>query len=58
MERVHEALRRLLEKHGGGRPPLPTTLDLYRELKAATPDAFHSLLHDLFVAQPDIEGTW
>ena len=49
-ERVHEALRRLLEKHGGGRPPLPTTLDLYRELKAVTPDAFHSLLHDLFEA--------
>jgi aminopeptidase N len=49
-ERVDEALRRLLEKHGGGRPPLPTTLDLYRELRAVTPDTFHSLLHDLFEA--------
>jgi ABC-2 type transport system permease protein len=49
-ERVHEALRRLLEKHGGGRPPLPTTIDLYRELAAVTPETFHSLLHDLFEA--------
>jgi hypothetical protein len=29
---------------------LPTTLDLYRELKAVTPDTFQSLLHDLFEA--------
>ena len=49
-ERVHQALRRLLEKHGGGRPPLPTTLDLYRELTAVTPGTFHSLLRDLFEA--------
>ena len=49
-ERVHEALRRLLEKHGGGRPPLPTTIDLCRELAAITPETFHSLLHDLFEA--------
>ena len=27
---------------------MPTTLDLYRELTAVTPDAFQSLLHDLF----------
>ena len=30
------------------RKPLPTTLDLYRELKAATPESSHWLLHDLF----------
>jgi len=51
-ERVRAALRSLLEKHGAlaqGKP-LPTTLDLYRELKAVTPEAYQSLLHDLFAA--------
>jgi ABC-2 type transport system permease protein len=47
-ERVNGALRRLLEKHRPEDAPLATTLDLYRELKAATPAAFHPLLHDLF----------
>ena len=36
-ERVDAALRRLLERHGSGTPPLPTSLDLYRELQAVTP---------------------
>jgi ABC-2 type transport system permease protein len=49
-ERVNEALRRLLEKHGSGTPPLPTSLDLYRELQAVTPDSLQYLLHDLFEA--------
>jgi ABC-2 type transport system permease protein len=49
-ERVHGALRRLLEKHGGGMPPLPTGLDLHRELQTVTPEAFQPLLHDLFEA--------
>ena len=49
-ERVHLALRRLLEKHRSGEPPLPTTLDLYRELKAVTPHEYQTLLHDLFEA--------
>jgi len=49
-ERVNDALRRLLEKHGSGMPPLPTSLDLYRELQAVTPDSLQSLLHDLFEA--------
>ncbi len=49
-ERVHEAFRRLLEKHSPGEPPLPTTLDLYRELKAVTPHVHQTLLHDLFEA--------
>ena len=37
-ERVNAALRRLLERHGSATPPLPTSLDLYRELQAVTPD--------------------
>ncbi|MBF9224074.1 ABC transporter permease/M1 family aminopeptidase [Hymenobacter ruricola] len=49
-EPVHAALRRLLAKHGSGTPPLPTPLDLYRELRATTPDSLHYLLHDLFAA--------
>jgi ABC-type transport system involved in multi-copper enzyme maturation permease subunit len=47
-ERVTLALRRLLEKHGRGLPPLPTSLDLYRELQAVTPDSHQYLLRDLF----------
>ena len=47
-ERVDDALRSLLEKHGSGAPPLPTSLDLYRELQAVTPDSFQYLLTDLF----------
>ncbi len=70
-ERVDAALRRLLEQHGGGEPPLPTSLDLYRELRAVTPDSLHGLLADLFerntywelaagraTAQPTGTGTW
>ena len=49
-ERVNHALRRLLEEHGSGAPPLPTSLDLYRELQAVTPDSLQYLLHDLFEA--------
>ncbi|MGH2397926.1 MAG: ABC transporter permease/M1 family aminopeptidase, partial [bacterium] len=49
-ERMNAALRRLFEKHSTGAPPLPTTLDLYRELQAVTPDTLQSLLHDLFEA--------
>ena len=33
-----------------GAPPLPTSLDLYRELQAVTPDSLRYLLHDLFEA--------
>jgi len=29
-------------------PPLPTSLDLYSELQAVTPDSYQSLLRDLF----------
>lgn len=48
VDRVNTALRRLIEKHGSGAPPLATTLDLYRELQAVTPDSLRYLLHDLF----------
>jgi hypothetical protein len=46
--RVNQALRRLLEEHRRPEAPLATTLDLYRELRAVTPDSLHYLLHDLF----------
>lgn len=49
-ERVNTALRRLIEKHKSGEIPLPTSLDLYRELKVVTPDSLKTLLHDLFEA--------
>lgn len=47
-ERVNDALRQLIQKHGSAEPPLPTSLDLYRELKAVTPDSLHYLLQDYF----------
>ena len=46
-ERVDLAWRRLIEKHRAGDPPFATSLDLYRELKAAIPPHLHSLLVDL-----------
>jgi hypothetical protein len=49
-DRMDDALRRLLDKHRSGTPPLPTSMDLYRELQAVTPDSLQSLLHDLFEA--------
>lgn len=49
-DKVNRAYRRLLEKHLTGEVPLPTSLDLYRELKAVTPDSLQVLLHDLFEA--------
>jgi ABC-2 type transport system permease protein len=70
-ERVNEALRRLLETHGPGTSPPPTSLDLYQALQTVTPDQFRSLLHDLFevnaywelemeraTAQQTGAGTW
>jgi hypothetical protein len=49
-EQVNAALRRLLERHGSGTSPLPTSLDLYQELQTAIPQSLHSLLADLFEA--------
>jgi ABC-2 type transport system permease protein len=47
-KQVNGALRTLLQKQGVGSAGRVTTLDLYRELKAATPDSLKPLLHDLF----------
>ncbi|HEX8253232.1 MAG TPA: hypothetical protein VF846_08810 [Thermoanaerobaculia bacterium] len=47
-ERVHTALRRLVEQHRPPEAPLATMLDLYRELQTVTPASFQPLLHDLF----------
>ncbi|HEU5208909.1 MAG TPA: hypothetical protein VFU06_05805 [Longimicrobiales bacterium] len=47
-DRVNGAIRRLLDAHRPADAPLATTLDLYRELQAVTPDSLQYLLHDLF----------
>ncbi len=49
-EKVNAALRRMLQKRTSGELPLPTTLDLYQELRKVTPDSLNYLLHDLFKA--------
>jgi hypothetical protein len=43
--RVNDALRRLVEKK---RSSQATTMDMYNELQAVTPDSLRPLLHDLF----------
>jgi ABC-2 type transport system permease protein len=48
VEPVNAALRRFLEKYRRSGPPYPTSLDLYAELRAATPPSLHYLLTDLF----------
>jgi ABC-type transport system involved in multi-copper enzyme maturation permease subunit len=45
---VNSALRRLLEAGDLDAVRRPTTLDLYRELKAVTPDSLQPLLRDFF----------
>ena len=47
-DRVNGALRRLFQKHNAKGASQATTLDLYRELQAVTPDSLKPLLHDLF----------
>jgi ABC-2 type transport system permease protein len=46
-DRVDLAFHRLMEKHRSG---AATSLDLYQELQAVTPDSLRYLLHDLFEA--------
>jgi hypothetical protein len=46
-DRVNGALATLLKTKSADKS-LATTLDLYRELQAATPDSLRPLLHDLF----------
>lgn len=45
---INAALRRMVERFGTAKPPLPISLDLFAELKAVTPDSLHGLLNDLF----------
>ena len=47
-QQVNTALRNLISKFNPSHPPYPTSLDLYAELRAATPPAQHDLLKDLF----------
>jgi hypothetical protein len=47
-DRVNAALRQLWQKHLPDDAPLATTLDLFAELEAVTPDSLRYLLHDLF----------
>jgi hypothetical protein len=49
-ERIDAVLRSLVDRYGSGEPPLPTSLDLYRELQAITPEPLRYLLVDLFEA--------
>jgi ABC-2 type transport system permease protein len=49
-ERVNLAFRRVIEPHRTAALPGATSLDLYRELQAVTPDSLRYLLHDLFAA--------
>ena len=49
-DRVDLAWRRLIAEHASGQPPFATSLDLYRELRAVTPDSLQYLLHDLIEA--------
>lgn len=46
-EAVNTALRRFAQRHRYSGPPYPTSLDLYRELDAVTPDSLKPLLQDL-----------
>ena len=70
-DRVNGALRRLLESAAAKVTPLPTSLDLYRELQAVTPGELRPLLGDLFetntfwelstrhaAAEPTQSGHW
>ena len=47
-DRVHGAIRRLIEEHDAPGTPPATTLDFYRELRAVTPASRRGLLRDLF----------
>ena len=47
-DRVNGAIRRLIQRPDSAAATRVTTLDLYRELQAVTPDSLRYLLHDLF----------
>lgn len=48
-DKVNTALRKTFREYPST-APLPTTLDLYKELQSVTPDSLQYLLHDLFAA--------
>ena len=48
-EKVDKLLKQFLKEHQPGKSPLATSLDLYQELRAVTPDSMRSMLHDFFV---------
>jgi len=45
---MNAAIRGFLDAHKFGGPPYPTSLDLVRALRAATPDSLQYVIHDLF----------
>jgi hypothetical protein len=45
---VNRALAALVTEYGAGKPPFPSSLDLYRHLRSVTPAATQPLLKDLF----------
>src|SRR4051812_39467182 len=47
-ERMDDERRHFFEQHRSGKPPWPTSIDLYRELQGVTPEPFQALLSDLF----------
>lgn len=47
-EKVNTALRQILSTFGSGEAPFPTSLDLYRELQAVTPQSLRPMVADLF----------
>lgn len=47
-KKVNGVLSQMLQKHRPGKTPMATSLDLYQQLRAVTPDSLHYLLHDLF----------
>nr|MBA3640939.1 hypothetical protein [Acidobacteriota bacterium] len=70
-EKVDLAWRRLFDRYRSHQPPFATSLDLYREFQAVTPESLQYLLHDLFekntfweletehaTAQQSGDGTW
>jgi hypothetical protein len=47
-DRINAALRNFVVEYRSGQPPFPTSLDLYRHLRAVTPPDTQPLLNDLF----------
>ncbi|MDX1751771.1 MAG: M1 family aminopeptidase [Salinimicrobium sediminis] len=48
-DHMNKGLQNLFSKHGNGQPPLATSMDLFNEIVAVTPDSLQYLVHDLFM---------